>query len=195
MVFQRIADFFVHWFNDGLLTSPPPCLKIKACRTCLSDNNCYGCPCSCVKVGRWGFSWGEKYRSQIMFIAFWLSFCSTILYTIGFFSLSYNAGVVRNTAWTIGRQHDDNDLSDQKYHIYVGLRMFVIECSGSHCSDDQLTQHWSSADCSADYCNYCEDSCDSTTTTAFMGLITMLPQLTTNLQRSTVAGDLNCQKW
>ena len=77
-------------------------------------------------------------------------------------------------------QRDNLDL-----RVYIGLRMFVITCDGDRCTDAQSSQHWDSTDCSGSYCEYCQSSCDSSVTTAFLGLFTILPQLSTNIQRST----------
>merc|ERR1712039_783699 len=42
-------------------------------------------------------------------------------------------------------------------------------------------------------CNSCRKSAAETITFAIMGVITQIPQITTDLQRSTAFGDVNCQ--
>ena len=60
---------------------------------------------------------------------------------------------------------------------------------------------WNSASCdeigviAKDYCLECKDSSDASVGVAIVSLITILPTITTDIQRSTVRGDMNCQKF
>lgn len=144
-------------------------------------------------MGKWGTAWGERNRGPLQFVGFWLSFVSIVLLIIPFASLSLNPGVVKDTAWTIAKASTDNDEFTVKQ--YIGLRMVVVTCEGSMCQEQQSHFEWTDADCVEDFCDECLDATDGTITSAVVGLITMFPQITTNLQRSAPSGDLHCQKW
>lgn len=53
---------------------------------------------------------------------------------------------------------------------------------------------WDEHDCIYDYCHECKDACSSTYNAVIVSLVTSVPQLLTDIQRSTRRGDLNCQK-
>lgn len=177
--------------------TPPPCLYNNTCRSCLSENNCCNCPCSCKNVGKWGTEWGERNRGPLQFLGFWLSFISIILLLIPFASLSHNPGVIKNTSWTVAKASSTAADPNDEIHIkqYVGLRMVVVTCDGASCPRQQDHFKWTDKECVEDFCDECLDATDGTITSAVVGVITMLPQITTNLQRSAPSGDLHCQKW
>lgn len=176
--------------------SPPPCLISKTFRRYASDNDSCG-PVSCVRVGQWGTEWADRNRSQLMFFAFWLSFTSFILLIIPLASLSYNESTVVGTNWSVG----SIDLpSGSSFDYYIGLKLVSVRCSGGDACPDITSFKWSDSTCTSNYgcndcCKDCKDSVAGTVTSAVMGLITMLPQMGTNLQRSRRDGDLNCQKY
>lgn len=180
-----MCSFIQRWYCEGVLCAPPPCLYSRALFNYLDRNPC----CTCF--GRIGFSWGEKYRSQLFFIAFWLSFTSLILMAVGWAAVSYDRGTVINTAWTIAELKDSTD--DGTLTLYGGLRIVSIDCDGFSCSADSV-RYSNSNECEFDFCDDCADVASSTVTTAFMGMVTLLPQMSTDLQRSKASGDLNCQK-
>jgi hypothetical protein len=153
--------------------------------------------CSCKNVGKWGTEWGERNRGPLQFLGFWLSFISIILLIVPFVSLSHNPGTVKNTSWTIAKVSSSPFDPTDTVHIkqYVGLRMVVVTCDGASCPEQETSFKWTDADCAEDFCDECLDATDGTITSAVVGLITMLPQITTNLQRSAPSGDLHCQKW
>lgn len=148
-------------------------------------------------MGKWGTEWGARHRAPLQFLGFWLSFISIVLLIIPFASLSHNPGVIKNTSWTVAKASatsiDTNSSIDLKY--YIGLRMFVISCDGDVCPQQQTHFKWTDTECVDEFCDDCLDATDGTITSAILGLITMFPQITTNMQRSAPSGDLHCQKF
>lgn len=191
-----VYNFFHKWYTEGFVTPPPPCLFSRTCRNVLTYNKCYGFPLSCVKVGKWGTEWGLKNRSQLMFVAFWVSLVSLVLLCVSFASLSYSPSVIEDTAWVIGRAQSIDQTAANAIEItwYFGLRLVSIDCKGGGCPSETSFK-WDSLECNSSYCHDCRDVSSATITTAFFGLITAYPQITTDLQRSAVGGDLNCQKY
>eukprot|EP00603_Paraphysomonas_imperforata_P011893 CAMPEP_0114468278 /NCGR_PEP_ID=MMETSP0104-20121206/10093_1 /TAXON_ID=37642 ORGANISM="Paraphysomonas imperforata, Strain PA2" /NCGR_SAMPLE_ID=MMETSP0104 /ASSEMBLY_ACC=CAM_ASM_000202 /LENGTH=235 /DNA_ID=CAMNT_0001641845 /DNA_START=121 /DNA_END=828 /DNA_ORIENTATION=+ len=132
-------------------------------------------------------------KETLQFLGFWLSFISIVLLIIPFASLSHNPGVIKDTSWTVAKASSSS--SDITVKQYVGLRLVVVTCDGDLCPEQQDHFKWTDADCVEDFCDECLDATDGTITAAVVGLITMFPQITTNLQRSSPAGDLHCQKF
>lgn len=135
-----------------------------------------------------------------MFWAFVSSFVGTVLLCIACASVSYNPGVVKNTPWALLTV--DVDGADADLTTYMGLRKYVTVCDGNDCAETQVSERWSTSDCDradddgfSDFCNDCKDASAGTVSTAIMSLITNIPQMTTDLQRSIVGGDVNCQKF
>jgi len=120
---------------------------------------------------------------MVMLGSAFLSFICVILSLIAVVGLSTTTTDVKNTAWTYGKGKS-GDL-----HVYVGLKSVVVDADG-----DVTNTKWSDAECKGDFCNDCKSACDATEVVAIMSLITSIPTLQTDLQRSTVKGDLNCQK-
>lgn len=183
-ILKNPMEFVKRWYHEGVLCAPPPCLYSPSFRAVCSESK------ACKFVGKCGLKWGAKYRSQLMFFAFWSSFASIILLISPFVSLSLRADQVKQNAWTVG----DISFSEADYKLYVGLRYVKVACEGSECDPAATSFSWSAADCNASYCESCRNAADNTIITAFTGLITMLPQISTNIQRSKPEGDLHCQK-
>ena len=59
---------------------------------------------------------------------------------------------------------------------------------------DEYELEWSEDACTNSYCEDCQDACNAAISSAIIALITCFPTLQTDLQRSTIKGDLNCQK-
>lgn len=84
--------------------------------------------------------------------------------------------------------------------VYIGLnyQLKILTWDGN---TKEVGSHWEDEDCGmllneeADgFCSKCKASSLGTVMTAIMGLITMLPTIQTNIQRSIASMDLNCQK-
>lgn len=187
-----IWNFIVRWHNEGLLCTPPPCLYSRRCRSVLSESPC------CLSFGRVGYKWADEYRSPIMFWAFWGSFVSIVLLIIPFLSLGSRTSTVQNCYWTKGKITNYKNAG-MDIDVYCGLRYVSLECDGSQCPDSlRDTISWDDLEdkgfCTTEFCADCQSVVSKTITSAVLSLLTMLPQITTNLQRSKPDGDLHCQK-
>ncbi|CAJ1423541.1 unnamed protein product [Effrenium voratum] len=60
-------------------------------------------------------------------------------------------------------------------------------------SINRLIASWTDGEVSAEMCEKCLKSASGTISFAIMGVITQIPQMTTDLQRATRYGDVNCQ--
>ena len=94
---------------------------------------------------------------------------------------SYGTYAYLDTCWTYGEASG--------FKIWVGLSEVIYEQSGV-----VTTLLWDEHDCIYEYCHECKDACSSTYNAVIVSLVTSVPQLLTDIQRSTRRGDLNCQK-
>lgn len=124
----------------------------------------------------------DKNRGYVMLFAAFVSFFAMILTLIAMLAISTKNQTVKDTAWTIGTINGGGE-------IWVGLSEVIFSVNGG-----EQSIKWKSQDCEFDYCRDCKDACDSTYNAVIISLITCLPQLLTDIQRSTRRGDLNCQK-
>lgn len=163
--------------SNGIEMPLPPCCGISFFRSCCESSG------FCEALGKIGFKKMDENRAKLMYIASFFSVLSIIFCLVSVCSLSTATKTVKQTCWTYGET--DN------FKYYVGLEAIVI-------SDDNtgdITTEWDEANCPDSYCDECKDATSSSVTTAIMSLITCFPTLSTDLQRSTRAGDLNCQKF
>ena len=126
-----------------------------------------------------------------MFFAAACSFVALILSIVPVVSISTDDENVRTTSWTYGSLDGGGE-------VFVGLNKIVLdsdsgntqsaEWKGSQCDD---FESFSEGD---NFCEDCKVACDSSIGTAVTNLITSLPTIVTDIQRSTRKGDLNCQK-
>lgn len=104
----------------------------------------------------------------------------------GAFGISTSESILRNTYWSKVRIEDAT--------AYIGPAALIRETGNK-----TTTQAWSDIDCSAafdpDQCQDCSDAAQGTITTAVVGVVTTIPTIQTDFQRSTQRGDLNCQKF
>lgn len=155
----------------------PPCCHIP-CFKSLCETSGF-----CTRFGKIGVKWFDENRAKIMLSSAFLSFLAIVFCAVAVASLSPDANVIKNTNWTYG--------SSDGFEYFVGLNQIVIAPE----SGDQIEVEWADAQCTSDYCNECKDATSSSISTAIISLITCLPTLSTDIQRSTRAGDLNCQKF
>ena len=167
-----------------MYTPKPPCFKIKCC-----DDNCEKSS-FCTQFGKFGMPSLNKYRAQIMMSAIFVSFICMVLSIVALFSLSSKNQDIRNTSWTYG-------IVEGGGKIYVGLNQIVVDFADGHTS----SAVWGSGTCdnlevtASQYCSDCQSACDASVGVVIVSLITTIPTLTTDIQRSTVRGDMNCQKF
>ncbi len=141
----------------------------------------------CVGVGKWGTEWGKKYRSQIMFVAFWFSFVSLILLGAALGCISTNSDNIKNVPFFKGTfkvNLASNDTSEFNY--YAGLNRIVIEdCDlGTLCPPSSTS--WDSVNCDQylTNCNTCADASVGSVSMVILSFITQIPQCTSDLGRS-----------
>ena len=155
----------------------PPCCSVPYFRrTCEDSSTCN----ECGKFGIMG-NWFDKNRGYVMLFAAFLSFFGCILQLIAVLSISTRDSTVKATAWTYGESN--------YFQIWVGLSEVIYKQNGVTTSI-----LWDEHNCVYDYCHECKESCDSTYNAVIVSLVTSVPQLLTDIQRSTSRGDLNCQK-
>jgi hypothetical protein len=137
-----------------------------------------------------GTSWGDENRVLIFTVASMFSLFGMILSLICLIGVSTDADTVINLAWNVG----ESTSAD----FYVGLNVVVIESGG-----ETFKQEWDDVDCEAssfvqdgsDACDSCSSAALGIVTTVIMSFVTSITTLQTDVQRSTRAGDLNCQKF
>lgn len=167
-----------------MYTPHPPCFKFAFIRKYFED-----CAC-CVSCSKLGSDWGERNRATIMLVAAAFSLLGLILSLISLIGVSTDADTVKNIAWNVG------ESSGVDY--YVGLNVMVIEAGG-----ETVKKEWDDIDCSnwnviangSDICDSCADATAGIISTVVVAFITSITTLQTDIQRSTRAGDLNCQKF
>lgn len=148
-------------------------------------------PISCQKVGKWGNSWGEMHRSKIMFAAFWVSFIGAVLLCITFAALSDQASDIRVANWLKAAIRTNKNSTEILKHVYAGSILAVFDCEPKDSPDCpsswERARYWTVDACQqhGSYCDNCAQAATSTVTLAFFGLVSMVPQMLVNLQRST----------
>lgn len=140
-----------------------------------------------MAVGNWGTEWGEKNRSQIMFVAFWFSFVSLILLAAAMACISTESDNIKNVSFFEGTLTVDKpDGSTSELDVYAGLKRVVIEnCDlGALCPPHSIS--WDSVNCDQFFnnCGACADASLGTVTMVIMSFVTQIPQCTGNLGRS-----------
>lgn len=121
-----------------------------------------------------------------MLVTAFLATLSSILILVAVIAMSYDDDTVKNTCWTYGETDNGNK-------IWVGLNEFVTEINGVTKSTG-----WRSTDCGDgeddSYCGDCKTVCLESISFAAMNLVTSLPNIKGAIERSTRAGDRNCEK-
>lgn len=168
--------------EPGILSPYPPCCdpKCTTFRACGEDNK------TCYSIGKIGTEtpFGVP-RHRWMLAAGVINTICLVFLIAGAFGVSTDASILRNTYWS--------KIKNNGVTLYIGPSAVITHYSGS----DDVTS-WSNIECSGfldeDACEDCSDAASSTVATAIMGVVTTLPTILTDIQRSTRAGDLNCQK-
>lgn len=145
-----------------------------------------------------GTEWGEKNRSQIFFIAFWISVVSWILLGACLACISTDATNVKTVPFFQGTitYTDPTTLVDSDFDFYAGLNKVVIEGCELGAACPPHTQSWTSVSCDTYFnnCDECGDASIGSVTMVIMSFVTQFPQITGNLGRSMAKYDLHCQK-
>eukprot|EP00603_Paraphysomonas_imperforata_P003605 CAMPEP_0114432854 /NCGR_PEP_ID=MMETSP0103-20121206/11380_1 /TAXON_ID=37642 ORGANISM="Paraphysomonas imperforata, Strain PA2" /NCGR_SAMPLE_ID=MMETSP0103 /ASSEMBLY_ACC=CAM_ASM_000201 /LENGTH=252 /DNA_ID=CAMNT_0001602563 /DNA_START=45 /DNA_END=803 /DNA_ORIENTATION=- len=162
----------------------PPCCQVPFIKRTFEDSAC------CLKVSKLGTDWGDQNRAAIMLVAGAFSFLGLILSLVVLIGLSTDADTVQDTAWNVGESNSAD--------FYIGPNVMIATSGGQ-----TFKQEWDDVDCEntvlvqdgADACTSCADAALGIVSTVVMAFITSITTLQTNVQRSTRAGDLNCQKF
>lgn len=138
-----------------------------------------------------GTEWGRKNRSQIFFVAFWLSFAGLFFLCAALASLSTTQmSSVENVPFFQGSLTvTENGITSDMYY-YAGINRMVIHgCkAGASCPPDWLG--WGDDSCSKYFSN-CHSCRTAAATFPFvMAILGQVGQVATDLTRST--GNLFC---
>lgn len=169
-----------------MYTPKPPCFLVGCCNDNFEESK------FCKKVGPIGHSFFDKHRARLLMTATFITFICIILSIVSVFATSSNSIDVKNTAWTVG-------YVDGGGKLYVGLNEIYVEFANGTTVD----MEWNDASCSAfedassdaGFCNDCKTACGDSVNVAIVSLATTIPTITTDIQRSTRRGDMNCQKF
>ena len=199
---------------------PPPCLtKIPCCWKACENGYC----CLPLGLCGLPFINDKpSYRKNIMYFAAFLSKIAIYLGIWACFATSENMGLVRIAPWSsgkvplyqflggsnsttykivqakLGKNFDEN----AKVKMYIGLNGVVVDATdalkGQPGAETKFI-NWKEATCATtfsmkDSCEACKDVASSSSTMAIMGVITTIPQLTTDFLRAFPENDLRCQK-
>jgi len=175
----------------------PPCFvgscACEACRTNCEESTC------CRRCGKIGCSrfhdnispdgTDSSGRGCLMGFATVLSVIGTLFAILSCMGISDDLDTIKNFAWSYGEGQGPLD----GFEIYIGLSG-TVECP---ITGDCVYSDFDSGDiaCSEKWCQDCKDASSDSIPTAIMGVITYLPSIATDLQRSTREGDINCQKF
>jgi len=127
-----------------------------------------------------------------MLFATFVTFICMLLTIIALVAVSDIDSYIKDTCWTYGEVSDGSK-------IYVGLNKIII--SEPNAPDQSIV--WGDSACHTleqagndlGFCEECRTECDAAVGVAIVSLITIIPTITTDIQRSTRRGDMNCQKF
>lgn len=211
----------VDYFDNFVLKrckDPPPCLTKIPCFWALCENG-YCCPaigrCRLRSMGK------DRLRKRIMYIAALLSFISIFLGVWASFATSMEKEMVRAAPWSVGRvplkvflgsnnsttyrivqaKMGDAFKADALVSLYIGLNGIVVDTTSAlrgFDGEEVKFINWDEAQCTSTIqmraCEACKTQATGSSTMAIMGVITTVPQLTTDLLRAFAENDLYCQK-
>ena len=113
---DNIYQFFFNWYHNGIWLPGPPCLELSWFNILCNKNFCCGI-CGVV-----GAEWGKKYRSELMFISFWISIVMLILVSVGLASTSLDEDTIKQTYWSYG----SGASSTNDVELYIGTNKLLI---------------------------------------------------------------------
>ena len=181
--------------------SPPPCLKIPCCHSCLETSSC------CQRFGTVGISSldAQPKRAKIMYAASFLSFIGMVIQIVPLFALSSSLSTLSDVHWGQLEFRTDSISGD----LFLGTPGYGLDLGWTGSSPapanftavaDNTFVSWGDANCdevvvaAQSFCNECESACASSATFAIMSFITSIPQFQTDLLRTGRKADLACQK-
>lgn len=160
--------------------SPPPlCCKIAILKRIGEDSS------PCVSCGEIGIHSIEPYRKEIFLTSAILSLISLIMTLYSTLALSSDVDVVKATHWA--KADLKSEFGDGT--IFFGLRGVVVDFSEPEFID------FGKGNCMTDYCNDCKDASVSFQSSVIISAVTCIPQILTDVSRSTRRGDLRFLKF
>lgn len=141
-----------------------------------------------------GTQWGAKHRSQIFFVAFWLSFIGLILILAAIACISVDSTTIQNVPFFQGTFELVQGGVTSKVDYYAGIaRMVFPKCEDSpYCPPSSMG--WGDSSCDTYFLNCDKCKAANPGTVAFpvaMALFGQLGQLAGDLNRST-GKNCNC---
>lgn len=135
-------------------------------------------------------------RHRWMFTAAAINIVVLILLVLGALGVSTSEGMLKTFYWS------KVDLDGGT--LFIGPNAVFLDLDSNmdtaNLNVSTGTTSWGDLDCDteavdADQCDSCKAAATGTVGTAVVGVVTTLPTIQTDFQRSTRAGDLNCQKF
>jgi len=161
----------------------------ESCRTNFEESN------FCKRVGRFGCKRFQEDsndddnsgsgRCCLMGFATILSCIGVLFAILSCLALSEDIDTLKNFSWSYGESTADSG------EIFLGL-YGIVECPANQ--GCKYTEYGND-ECTAQFCDDCKNASSDSIPTAVMGVVTYLPQVLTDIQRSTPEGDINCQKF
>jgi len=143
----------------------------------------------------------DKWRGPLMMTMAVLSFLQLWVCVYAACALARDPAVLQNTYWA-GATVKSTTTSKEVYKIFVGIERVAFK----DLADDSLEiRTWDETCANSgngntessenEFCHDCESAATPLTATVIATTISKVGQLMTDLQRSTRAGDVNCQKF
>jgi len=134
-----------------------------------------------------GTEWGSRFRSQIFFVAFWLSIIGLILFCDAMASLSTDSYSIKSMPFFEGSLKIVENNVTTRVDYYAGIaRMVFRSCDGDQsCPPESLGWGDDSCDKYFTNCNQCRDAPAKVSFPIVMSLLGQIGQIATDLNRST----------
>lgn len=134
-----------------------------------------------------GTEWGARFRSQIFFVAFWLSLIGLILFCDAMACLSTDSYSIKSMPFFEGSLKIVENNVTTSVDYYAGIaRMVFRSCDGDQsCPPESLG--WGDDSCDKYFanCNQCRDAPAKVSFPIVMSLLGQIGQIATDLNRST----------
>lgn len=137
----------------------------------------------------------DENRWWIMRAMSMLAVVASVLSIVPLVSMSSDKGIVKDTYWTYG------DVSEENTEIFLSIKTVVLQIGATETHPSTTVKYtWESDDCldfgdNTDYCQDCEDACQTVIRTCIVNFITIWFTISTNYKRSDRGSDLNFSKF
>jgi len=212
---SKERTFLRHFSNEYTL---PGAARFMQLAPCIEFNPC------CISYGKVGTRWGERRRRLIFFFAFGMNMLALALTIVAAIGLETSPTMLRRVAWVWAEGAVPGcGTCVTRVYMGLESRLDVVDCSSAapaaatNCTamaverdfvptrDDGLALQRSTIWRSKAVCqrtsnptllHLCESCRDNLLprSSLILSVVTQFPTLSTNLQRATRFGDVNCQK-